>query len=209
MASQRASALIVAWSAGLWLWCPGLAAAQFADIFQDFTNHIERQIKQDKQYFLDAQTCTEWFYKQQSKPRQPKAEGIVFSGRRPAVRPAVQTSDCPARYPDGLKAAREDFSSTQSALSLSLTFYQFALVGDRNDDKRYNAAELQDMLESFGLSYDGSRPASAHVTALTSTFDGLHKTGGLERLMTSMGTLFDKGYRLTPRDRSALDQISK
>jgi hypothetical protein len=136
-------------------------------------------------------------------------EGIVFSSRQPDAYLAVQTSDCPARYPDGLKAAREDFSSTQSALSLSLTFYQFALVGDRNDDKRYNAAELQDMLESFGLAYDGSRPASAHVTALTSTFDGLHKTGGLERLMTSMGTLFDKGYRLTPRDRSALDQVSK
>ena len=209
MSSQRINALIVAWFAGLWLCWPGLAPAQFVDIFQDFTNHIERQIKQDKQYFVDAQTCTEWFYKQQKKPGQPKAEGIVFSGRRPTVRPAVQTSECPARYPDGLTAAREHFSSTQSALSLSLTFYEFALVGDRNDDERYNRAELQDMLESFGLSYDGSNPAAAHVTALTSTFDGLHKTGGLERLMTSMGTLYDKGYRLTTRDRSTLDQITK
>ena len=201
MSSQRVRALIVAWSAGLWLWCPSPASAQFADVFRDFTDHIERQIKQDKQYFVDAEFCIQWFYKQQKKPGQPKAEGISL--------PALHTSDCPARYPGGLNAAREDFSSTQSALSLSLTFYQFALVGDRNDDKRYNAAELQDMLESFGLSYDRSRPASAHVTALTSTFDGLHKTGGLERLMTSMGTLFDKGYRLTPRDRSALDQVSK
>jgi hypothetical protein len=201
MISTRKRALIVAWFACLWLWGSDLALAQFADIFQDFTNHIERQIKQDKQYFLDAQTCIEWFYKQQNTPRQPKAEGISLS--------ALHTSDCPARYPDGLKAAREDFSSTQSALSLSLTFYQFALVGDRNDDRRYNAAELQDMLESFGLSYDRSRPASAHVTALTSTFDSLHKTGGLERLMTSMGTLFNKGYRLTHRDRSTLDQITK
>jgi hypothetical protein len=209
MSIHRPSALIVAWFAALWPWGADLALAQFADIFQDFTNHIERQIKQDKQYFLDAQTCTEWFYKQQKKPNQPKAEGIVFSGRRPTVRPAVQTADCPARYPRGLNDAREDFSSTQSALSLSLTFYQFALVGDRNDDKRYNAAELQDMLESFGLAYDGSRPASVHVTALTTTFDAIRKAGGLERLMTSMGTLFDKGYRLTPRDRSALDQVSK
>jgi hypothetical protein len=209
MSSKRVSALIVAWFAGLWLWWPGVAATQSMDVFQGFTGHIERQIHRDKQSFVDAQTCTEWFYKQQRKPGQPKAEGIVFSGRRPTVRSAVQTSECPARYPDGLNAAREHFSSTQSALSLSLTFYEFALVGDRNDDKRYNAAELQDMLESFGLSYDGSRPASTHVTALTSTFDGLHKTGGLERLMTSMGTLYDKGYRLTPHDRTTLDQITK
>jgi hypothetical protein len=179
------------------------------DIYQDFTDHIERQIRQDKQYFVDAQICTEWFYKQQIRPGQPKAEGIVFADQLPAIHPAVQTSDCPARYPDGLNAARKDFSVTQSALSLSLTFYEFALVGDRNDDERYSRAELQDMLESFGLPYDGNRPASAHVTALTSTFDGLHKAGGLERLMTSMGTLYDKGYRMTPQDRSTLDQITK
>lgn len=209
MSTHRSSALIVAWFAGLWLWWPGPVTAQSVDVFQGFTGHIERQIKQDKQYFVDAQTCTEWFYKQQKKPDQPKVEGIVFSGRRPDVHSAIQTSDCPARYPGGLNAAREDFSSTQSALSLSLTFYQFALVGDRNDDGRYNAAELQDVMESFELSYDRSRPASAHVTALTSTFDGLHKTGGLERLMTSMGTLYDKGYRLTQHDRTTLDQVTR
>lgn len=209
MSIHRSGALIVAWFAGLWLWWPGPVAAQSLDVFQGFTGHIERQIHRDKQSFVDAQTCTKWFYDQQKKPGQPKAEGIVFSGRQPTVRPTVQTSDCPARYPNGLNDAREDFSSTQSALSLSLTFYQFALVGDRNDDERYNATELQDMLESFGLSYERNRPVSAHVTALTSTFDGLHKTGGLERLMTSMGKLYDKGYRLTPRDRNILDQITK
>jgi hypothetical protein len=209
MSSQRINALIVAWFACLWLWSPGPASAQFADIYRDFTGHIERQIKQDKQYFVDAQACTEWFYKQKKKPAQPKAEGIAFWNRRPRAYPAIQTSDCPARYPGGLNAAREDFSSTQSALSLSLTFYQFALVGDRDDDGRYNPDELRDILESFGLPYDRSRPASAHVAALTSTFDGLHKTGGLERLMTSMSTLFNKGYRLTPHDRSTLDQITK
>ena len=211
MSIHRSGALIVAWLAGLWLWWPGPVTAQSlaVDVFQGFTGHIERQIHRDKQSFVDAQICTKWFYDQQKKPGQPKAEGIVFSGRLPTVRPAVQTSDCPARYPDGLTAAREHFSTTQSALSLSLTFYQFALVSDRNDDERYNRAELQDMLESFGLSYDGSRPASVHVTALTTTFDSIRKAGGLERLMTSIGSLFDKGYRLTPRDRSALDQISK
>ena len=209
MASQRVRACIVALYTGLWLWAPGPVTAQSVDVFQGLTGHIQQQIKQDKQYFVDAQTCIEWFYKQQRTPDQPKAEGIVFSGQLPVMHPAVQTSDCPARYPGGLETAREEFSSTQSALSLSLTFYEFALVGDRNDDGRYNPAELQDMLESFGLAYDRSRPASAHVTVLTSTFDGLHKTGGLERLMTSMGRLYDKGYRLTPHDRSTLDQITK
>jgi len=209
MSPKRASALIVAWFGILWLSGLSPVAAQSVNVFTAFTGHIERQIQRDKQSFHDAQTCTEWFYKQQKKPGQPKAEGIVFSSRRPDVYPAVQTSDCLVRYPGGLNAAREDFSSTQSALSLSLTFYQFALVGDRNDDGRYNAAELQDVLESFELTYDKSRPDSIHLTALTGTFDSLRRAGGLERLMTSMGTLFDKGYRLTPHDRTTLDQITK
>ena len=209
MSSHPVIALIVAWFAALWLWWPGIAAAQAMDVFQGFTSHIERQIQQDKQYFVDAQTCTEWFYKQQKQPDRPKSQGIDFSGRRPDIHPTVQTSDCPGRYPGGLNAAREDFSFTQSALSISLTFYEFALVGDRNDDGRYNQAELRDLLESFGLSYHQSGAASVHLAALTSTFDGLHKTGGLERLMASMGRLFDKGYRLTEHDRSTLDQITK
>ena len=136
-------------------------------------------------------------------------EGIVFSGRRQDVYPAIQTSDCPARYPGGLTAARLDFSSTQSALSLSLTFYEFALVSDRNDDGRYNSAELQDVLESFELTYDRNRPDSIHLIVLTGTFDSVRKAGGMERLMTSMGMLYDKGYRLTPHDRSTLDHLTR
>ena len=209
MLPMHMRALIVAWSGVLWLCGPSIATAQSVNVFQGLTGHIEQQIKRDKQSFLDAQTCTEWFYEQQKKPNQPKAEGITFSGLRPGIYLAIQTADCSVRYPGGLNAAREDFSSTQSALSLSLTFYEFALVGDRNDDGRYSPAELQDMLESFGLSYHRDGMASVHLTALTSTFDGLHKTGGMERLMTSMGTLYDKGYRLTPHDRSTLDQSTK
>lgn len=209
MSGQRSSALIVAWLLALWPCSPGSAAGQSVDVFQGFTGHIERQIQQDKQYFVDAQTCTEWFYKQQKQPDRPKAEGIGFSGRQSDAHPAIHTSDCPGRYPGGLNAAREDFSFTQSALSISLTFYQFALVGDRDDDSLYNSAELQDVLESFGLSYHNSGAASVHLAALNSTFDGLHRTGGLERLMTSMSALFDKGYRLSERDRSTLDQITK
>lgn len=203
------SAFIVAWFGGLLLAWPGLALSQSVDVFEGFTGHIERQIRQDKQDFVDAQTCTEWFYRQHKQPGRPRAEGVVFSGLEGRARPAIQASECPARYPGGLNAAREDFSSTQSALSLSLTFYEFALVGDRNDDGRYNPAELQDMLESFGLSYQHGGAASVHLTALTSTFDGLRRAGGLERLMASMGALYDKGYRLTERDRSALDQLTR
>ena len=209
MSGYPVIALIVAWSAALWLWWPGIAATQSVDVFRAFTGHIERQIQQDKQYFVDAQTCTEWFYKQQKQPNRPKAEGIAFSGRQPNVYPTVQTSDCPGRYPDGLNAAREDFSFTQSTLSISLTFYEFALVGDRDDDGLYNTAELRDVLESFELTYDHNRPDSVHLMVLTGTFDSLRKASGLERLMTSMGTLYDKGYRLTPHDRSTLDQITK
>jgi len=68
-----------------------MAQAQFVDIFQDFTNHIERQIKQDKQYFVDAQTCTEWFYKQQKKPGQPKATPTLF------MTASTATADTPLR----------------------------------------------------------------------------------------------------------------
>jgi hypothetical protein len=196
MSAQRAVAVIVAWFGILWLSGTVPVAAQSVNVFAAFTGHIERQIQRDKQSFHDAQICTEWFYKQQKKSGQPKAEGIAFV-------------DCPARYPGGLKAAREDFSSTQSALSLSLTFYQFALVGDRNDDGHYNAAELRDVLESFELTYDRNRPDSIHVIVLTGTFDSIRKAGGMERLMTSMGTLYDKGYRLTQRDRNTLDKITK
>jgi hypothetical protein len=209
MLSQRAGVHIVAWFGVLWLSGPALVTGQSVNVFQAFAGHIERQIQRDKQHFHDAQICTEWFYKQERKPDQPKTEGIVFSGRRSDVYPTIQTSDCPARYPGGLNAARQDFSSTQAALSLSLTFYEFALVGDRNDDGRYNASELQDVLESFELTYDRNRPDSIHLIVLTGTFDSLRKAGGLENLMTSMGKLYDKGYRFTPHDRSTMDQITK
>ena len=85
MSLQRTSALIVAWFGSLWLLCPGLASAQSVDIFQGFTAHIERQIKQDKQYFVDAQICTEWFYKQQRKPDQPKATPTLFMTASAAI----------------------------------------------------------------------------------------------------------------------------
>lgn len=209
MSRHRTSAVIVTWLGSLMLSWPAPALPQSGDVFEGFTGHIERQIQQDKQDFVDAQTCTEWFYRQQKQPGRPKAEGVGFSGLEGGAQPVIQTSDCPARYPGGLSAARQDFSSTQSALSLSLTFYEFALVGDRNDDGRYNAEELRDVLESFELTYDRNRPDSIHLIVLTGTFDSIHKAGSLERLMASMGALYDKGYRLTPHDRRTLDQVTK
>ena len=39
-------------------------------------------------------------------------------------------------------------------------------------------------------------------------FDAVRKTGGLDILMTSMGLLYDKGYRFTAPDRADLNRIS-
>lgn len=203
MSKARTRALIVAWSGLLALAVPAVTFAQSVSVFQGLIKHINRQIQQDKRAFHDAEVCVQWFYKQQKKPTLPKAEGIAWSGQ------PINASNCAARYPGGIDAAREDFSATQSALSLSLTFYEFALVGDRNDDDRYSAAELQDIVESFGLAYDQARPASAYLAELQTTFDMVHKAGGMEKLMTGMNALYDKGYRLTPRDRSAIDHVSK
>jgi hypothetical protein len=108
-----------------------------------------------------------------------------------------------------LEAAREDFSRTQSLLSISLTFYEFALVGDRNDDRRYSTAELRDILTSFDLPFDQHGSARAHTVALTSTFDLLRQGGKLDALMASMGRLYDQGYRLTPEDKASLESISR
>lgn len=184
------------------LWAPLSVPASTdpEDIFRSFTFHIRQQIQVDKKVFVDATTCTELFYKHlYEKPAQPKLEGVSEN--------ALTLPDCRTRYPRGLQDAREDFSRTQSALSLSLTFYEFALVGDRNDDERYSARELQDIIESFGLFFDSFRPPSSHLATLNAKFDDVLKTGNLDHLMASMGVLYDKGYRFTAQDRSALDRV--
>ncbi|MBI4401629.1 MAG: hypothetical protein HY581_08350 [Nitrospirae bacterium] len=178
-------------------------------MFRSFTSHIQQQIRSDKQGFVEAQTCTAWFYKQlHQKPPRPQAEGIVFHAPRRIRLQTLDTSDCQTRYPHGLEAAREDFSRTQSSLSLSLTFYEFALVGDRNDDERYSVSELKDMLESFGVSFNAVLAPAVHLAALNAKFDALRKSGGLDVLMASMGTLYDKGYRFTNQDRAALNRVA-
>lgn len=199
------------------LWAPCLNAAtadpqNANDVFVAFTAHIRQQVQSDKQVFLDASACTEWFYKQlYQKPSRPPAEGAAFHAASPAIegtlRLAPATSDCPTRYPGGLEAAREDFSRTQSSLSLSLTFYEFALVGDANDDGQYSLTELKDVLESFGLSFDAVLTPASHLATLNAKFDTVHQSGGLDVLMASMGILYENGYRLTVQDRAALNRV--
>ncbi|HJU05924.1 MAG TPA: hypothetical protein VJ692_12310 [Nitrospiraceae bacterium] len=186
----------------------GGASAE-ADVFAAFTAHIHHQVQADKRMFVAAQICTEWFYRQIGK-KPPKAtiESITFRPGAVANAQFESSSDCPRRYPDGLEGARKDFSLTQSSLSVSLTFYEFALVGDRNDDAQYNQAELQDMLEAFGLPFNEALPSSAHLAVLNAQFDRIRTATGLETLMTGMGILYDRGYRFTPQDRAALNQIA-
>lgn len=188
---------------------PVESRGETGNLFGSFTAHINRQIQSDKRTFVDAQVCTEWFYKKRlQKPPRPEAQGVSLSALTAGHRHALDAAECETRYPGGLEAARDDFSRRQSTLSISLTFYELALVGDRNDDQRYSAAELQDILESFGLSYDARLTPSAHLSALNAHFDALRRGGNIEPLMASLGTLFDRGYRFTEQDMAALNQVS-
>ena len=179
-----------------------------ADVFRAFTAHISHQVEADKQTFVFAQVCTTWFYEElRQKPPRPRVDGMAFHTNRNDPH-AADAARCRLRYPDGLETARKDFTHSQSSLSVSLTFYEFALVGDRNDDGRYDETELRDMLESFGLPYSGALPPSAHLAALNAQFEQIRGTVGLDVLMTGMGILYDRGYRFTMEDRAALNRLA-
>lgn len=194
------------------------SVAEPGNVFSAFTTYIGRQVQSDKEKFARADGCTQWFYQQQrKKPAKPPAMGVSLpSGRStrstswdwPVSRGPAPTSECQTRYPGGLDAAREDFSRTQSSLALSLTFYEFALVGDGNDDGTYSSAEIKDILESFGLSFHPWEAPATHLTLLNAQFDAVRKAGGLEILMGSMGVLYDRGYRFTTPDRAAMDRVA-
>jgi hypothetical protein len=189
---------------------PQLAAI---DIFLRFTQHIQRQAETDKQAFAAASQCVNWFYKQQrQKPAPPAVQRIAWMGQTPSPRPATdsseqEASDCRARYPAGIDAVRTDFQRTQALLSLSLTFYEFALVGDGDDNAAYNSRELRDILLALDLSSEPSLGAAAQLLALTSKFDTLHDARGMEALMTGMGKLYDQGYRVTTADKARLNRV--
>lgn len=189
-----------------WLGGVTLVAAATAGVFGGFTNHISEQIMKDKVEFAAAETCTVWHYdKLKKKPIvRPEVELIAFH----FINQNSEKSPCPMEYPDGINGARAAFGKTQASLSLSLTFYQFALVGDRNDDGDYDAVELQDVIESLGVSYLAQEEAFQHLTKLKGKFDVVHETVEFSVLTDGMQALFTKGYRLTPADQDALNQVS-
>jgi hypothetical protein len=171
-------------------------------IFQQFTQHIGRQIHRDKQAFSQANNCISWFYKAKKAPL-PAVQGIGWN-MTPLSQPEV---DCLRDYPGGMDDARADFAKTQSLLSVSLTFYEFALVADRNDDATYSPTELQDLLRSLTLSYSDGEPTPTQVTALTERFDSLYHSRNMDALMQGMSDLYERGYRVTPSDRVELDRV--
>ena len=186
--------------------------AQGAGVFEEFTSHIYQQVNKDKVGFARASMCTEWFYKEaREKKHRPRAEGIAYKSPdtfgTSVAQQNVPSRNCPSHYPGGIQEARKDFGHTQSILTISLTFYQFALVGDRNDDRHYNADELRDILESMNLPFNTILPSPLHATTLNDTFDSLHHMENLDQLVTGMGRLLDQGYRLTGQDQLALNRI--
>jgi hypothetical protein len=181
---------------------PGDSLGRDNAIFQQFTQHIGRQIHKDKQAFAQANTCVLWFYKLKKTP-PPTVQGISWNAT-----PSSQLDvDCPRNYPSGMDDARDDLAKTQALLSVSLTFYEFALVADRNDDATYSPVELQDLLRSLTLSYHDEEPIPKQVTALMDRFDSLYHSRNMDALMQSMSDLYERGYRMTPSDRVELDRV--
>ncbi len=174
-----------------------------SEVFRGFTSHISQQILQHKQAFYIAQTCTTYFYKNFKKPQQPQVERISYH----STSESLMDFDCATLYPKGLDEAREAFSHTQQTLSISLTFFEFALVGDKNDDNHYAGVELRDVMESFGVSFEDHLPSAQYVMHLNNFFDSVMNKREIETLTNSMSELLNKGYRFTPVDQDALNKV--
>ncbi len=207
---------------GAWIFCwtlaPGLVPSALTatrmngvDVFARFTQHIERQTEIDKRAFAVASKCMTWFYKQlRERPAPPAMQRIAWSDApiiHAADQPQDESAECRALYPGGLEAVRTDFQRTQSFLSLSLTFYEFALVGDGDDNSLYSTRELQDLLLALSLSVEPSLDSETHLRLLTSRFDMLHEARGMEALMAGMNKLYDQSYRVTPANKAHLNQV--
>ena len=180
-------------------------ASTGTEVFRGFTGHISEQIRRDKQTFYEAQSCTSWFYEHLKPPSAPPVKKISFL---PVSNPPEEF-DCGKRYPkglEGLQAAREAFAQTQQSLSLSLTFFEFALVVDRDDDGQYNGGELNDLFDSFGMPFEDRLPSDRYIVSLNSVFDSLRQSGELKTLVNSMEVLLGKGYRFTSADQAALNR---
>jgi hypothetical protein len=181
---------------------PGDSLGRDNAIFQQFTQHIGRQIHKDKHAFAQANTCVSWFYKAGKVP-PPTVQGISWN---PTSSSQLDV-DCRRHYPRGMDDARDDLAKTQALLSVSLTFYEFALVADRNDDATYSPVELQDLLRSLTLSYHDEAPAPKQVTALMERFDSWYRSRNMDALMRGMSDMYERGYRVTPSDRVELDRV--
>ena len=181
---------------------PGDSLGTENEIFQQFTQHIGRQIHKDKQAFAQANNCVSWFYKAKKTP-PPAVQGISWNAT-PSSQPEM---DCLRVYPSGMNDARDDLAKTQALLSVSLTFYEFALVADRNDDAIYGPAEIQDLFRSLSLSYHDEDPTPKQAAALTERFDSWYHRRNMDALMQGMSDLYERGYRVTPSDRVALDRV--
>ncbi|SLM47740.1 conserved exported protein of unknown function [Nitrospira japonica] len=173
-------------------------------IFPRFSRHVIRYVQRDKVAFAQASTCLSWFYKGTKTP-PPVVQGIHW---QPSAFSKPE-KDCPAIYPKGMDAARDDFAKTQAQLSIGLTVYELALVADRNDDYTYNATELRDLFASLSLTLDPSDPTQGPVATLTERFDRWYQVRSLDEVMTGMSLLYDQGYRVTAGDRADLDRIMK
>jgi len=196
--------LIVGLAGGCWV--QGFQVSAWAspgtDIFQGFTQHIGDQIGKDKEAFAIADSCTVWFYQHMNQKPRPEVERIHFS---PPSKTALDLN-CEKRYPEGLEQARQAFGNMQQRLSLSLTFYQMALVGDGDDNQEYSAQEIQDVLEAFGLPFQEGQPLGGYLRALTGLFDSIRKDVQFKLLMEGTQVLMNKGYRFTDADQTALNQ---
>ena len=182
-----------------------LLAAMTAGVFGEFTNHISEQIMKDKVDFAVSENCTAWHYKQLKQKRiPPDVEKISFQ----PIGQEHESNPCPPEYGEGINAARAAFAQSQTSLSLSLTFYQFALVGDRNDDGEYDATELRDVLESMGVSFSEHEQAFQYLAKLNGKFDAVRQTIEFSVLTDGLQALYAKGYRLTPADQDAINQVT-
>ncbi|HNP61331.1 MAG TPA: hypothetical protein PKM72_10845 [Nitrospirales bacterium] len=178
-------------------------ASSGTDVFQSFTQHIGAQIGKDKQEFAIADSCTVYFYQHLKKKPRPEVERIHFS---PISSKTGLDYDCGKLFPEGLEQARQAFGNMQQRLSLSLTFYQMALVGDGDDNQEYSAQEIQDVLAAFGLPYLDGLPHGGYVIALTGLFDTIRQDLQFKILMEGMQELMNKGYRFTKADQAALNR---
>jgi hypothetical protein len=188
---------------------PSAAQHESIDVFHQFTEHIRRQADSDKREFAETSQCMNWFYRRErQKPAPPAVQGISWTGSEHIRGRAIRSSqDCDARYPGGLEAVRKEFQRTQSSLSVTLTFYEFALVGDGDDNGIYSSNELRDILRALELPPESAQGPLGHVRALTGRFDSMHHDRSLEALMAGMSKLYDRGYRFTAADKANLDRV--